>query len=157
MALFRRERFITAGIKFKSERTYASEDLIFMLDFLPFINSVGIIPNIFYNYRINPNSISHSYSKEKLYRLLNSMEYLRNYCHSYFEWKVCKNHYYTQILRLIKVILRYTSYSDLSFKKKIQMLNEASRHPFLEELYLDPISKKYNITDRILLYFKKNN
>lgn len=157
MALFRRERFIATGIKFKSERTYASEDLIFMLDFLPFINSVGIIPNIFYNYRINPNSISHSYSKEKLYRLFNSMEYLRSYCHSNFEWKICKNHYYTQILRLIKVILRYTSYSDLSFKKKIQMLNEVSRHPFLEELYLDPICKKYNITDRIILYFLKHH
>ena len=44
------------GIEFKSEREYYSEDLLFNLDYLLHSVNIFTIPDIFYNYRMNPVS-----------------------------------------------------------------------------------------------------
>lgn len=61
-------------IRFMSERIYPSEDLLFNFDFLTKSNTVCLSPYIFYNYRTNPNSISHTLKKDKfkLYKALYS-------------------------------------------------------------------------------------
>lgn len=45
-------------LRFVSERQYPSEDLIFNIDILSKSQRVCILPHFFYNYRINPKSIT---------------------------------------------------------------------------------------------------
>ena len=80
MALFRRSVFQTSGVRFPSEREVASEDLMFLVRFLPHVEKVGILPHVFYNYLINPKSISTNYSEAKHTRLLNLLAELKSFC-----------------------------------------------------------------------------
>lgn len=48
-------------IRFHSEREFVSEDTIFNLDYLPKTNKIGCLPNLFYFYRYNPESISNKF------------------------------------------------------------------------------------------------
>ena len=129
MALFRRGVFQTSGVRFPSEREVASEDLMFLVRFLPHVEKVGILPHVFYNYLINPKSISTNYSEAKHTRLLNLLAELKSFCDANYEWSEIKNHYYSQQLRIFKVILKYISYSDEPFFQKIRHLSREQEIP----------------------------
>lgn len=151
MALFRRSLYVESGVRYPSERIVASEDFIFLLYFMKHVKSVGILPNVFYNYLINPNSISTNYSEAKHERLMNMLSVLTEFCHSSYEWADIKNNYYSQVLRIFKVILKYTSYSKMSFTKKIGLLSEETRHPLLATFFKDPVCKKYSMADNLYI------
>lgn len=52
-----------ADIKYKSEREILSEDALFNLELFPYVKTVSIIPESFYYYFKNENSLSRSYKK----------------------------------------------------------------------------------------------
>ena len=56
--LFRHEIIKKNGIVFQSEREMLSEDALFMVDYIACIERATGIPEAFYNYRRNENSIS---------------------------------------------------------------------------------------------------
>lgn len=118
MALFRRNLFIRSNVRYPSERIVASEDLVFLLYFLPHVDSIGIVSDILYNYRINPNSISQNFSKEKYQRLMNLLTEVKKYCENNFDYKIYKNHYFSQQLRIFKIILKHIAISKLPLTKK---------------------------------------
>lgn len=60
VVLYRKKIIDDDGIHFVSERIIPSEDLLFNLDFLSKSTHISIISERFYNYRINPASITHS-------------------------------------------------------------------------------------------------
>ena len=60
MELIRRE-----GIRFYSERDYISEDGLFDLDFLPKARRVVMVPEIFYYYNYNPQSLTATYRPDR--------------------------------------------------------------------------------------------
>lgn len=59
-------------IRFHSERQYISEDLLFNLDFLQCCHSVMELPQSFYYYYVNTNSLSHTFRLDRFekYKLL---------------------------------------------------------------------------------------
>lgn len=157
MALFRRSIFQTSGVRFPSEREVASEDLMFLVLFLPHVEKVGILPHVFYNYLINPKSISTNYSEAKHTRLLNLLAELKSFCDANYEWSEIKNHYYSQQLRIFKVILKYISYSDEPFFQKIRHLSRETRNPMLNSFYGDPVRNKYKKADRLYIWMMKHH
>lgn len=66
-AMFNRLFLIENNLRFKSERDFISEDMIFDIDFFLRANKVGIIPETYYNYRFNPESLTHK-KKPDLYK-----------------------------------------------------------------------------------------
>lgn len=52
-------------VRFSCERLTLSEDLIFYLDLLPKMNCIVCVPDCFYHYRMNPNSLTHTFSMKK--------------------------------------------------------------------------------------------
>lgn len=157
MALFRRSVFQTSGVRFPSEREVASEDLMFLVRFLPHVEKVGILPHVFYNYLINPKSISTNYSEAKHTRLLNLLAELKSFCDANYEWSEIKNHYYSQQLRIFKVILKYISYSDEPFFQKVGHLSRETRNPMLNSFYGDPVRNKYKKADRLYIWMMKHH
>lgn len=55
----------THDLKFPSERVYISEDLIFDLDYYQYSKKCILIESISYNYRVNQNSLTQTYKKDK--------------------------------------------------------------------------------------------
>lgn len=157
MALFRQSLFMESGIRYPSERIVASEDFVFLLYFLPYVQSVGIIPNVFYNYLINPVSISQNYSEQKHERLLKMLTLLREYCEINFEYADYKNHYFSQMLRVFKIILKYISYSKEPFLQKVRHLSKETRNPILSEFYRDPVSRKYGLGNSLYIFCMKHH
>lgn len=68
--IYLRETVMESGVRFLSERKILSEDVLFMLDFLPHIKKAVGVPGIFYRYCRNGNSVSKSYSSEKFSKSL---------------------------------------------------------------------------------------
>ena len=155
MALFRRDTLINSGVRYPSERVVASEDLVFLVNYLPHVNRVGVLPNVFYNYYINPSSISTSYSQAKHQRLIMMLQTIKSYCLEHFEWDEIKNHYYYQQLRIMKVILKFTSYSKMSFWEKIRLLEKETKNELLTEFYNSPVVSKYSLFDRLYIAMMK--
>lgn len=155
MAIFRRDLFIDTGIRYPSERVVASEDFIFMMYFMQHVKRVGILPYVFYNYLINPCSISNSYSTVKHERLMNMLGELTKFCKANYRWNDIKNNYYSQVLRIFKVILKYTCYSEMPFLKKVSCLTRETKNPLLTALYDDSDYLKYGLRDGIYVFMMK--
>lgn len=68
--LFRHEIIKQNGIVFKSEREMLSEDALFMIDYISCIQKATGIPEAFYNYCRNGDSISKSYNKDRFEKCL---------------------------------------------------------------------------------------
>lgn len=64
-ALFFLELLKKNCILFESEELYISEDAMFQLDFIPICSSVVVIPDIYYYYRLNQNSLTVKYKKNR--------------------------------------------------------------------------------------------
>jgi glycosyltransferase involved in cell wall biosynthesis len=83
LGLYKREVIEQNRIRFHSERNLISEDLVFNIDVLNCVNRVLVTEYQFYNYRMNPNSLSHTprpdrHEKNKIfyYYLLNHLSEL---------------------------------------------------------------------------------
>ena len=57
------------GFKFTSEREIISEDVYSMLGFYQHVRCVSVIGRAFYNYRVNPKSLTHVYRPDRLERV----------------------------------------------------------------------------------------
>ncbi len=75
-SLYERNILVKYGIRFVSERVYCSEDILFQIDFFEEATKVAFIPNRFYYYCWNKESLTKNITLEKfesmkkLYRLL---------------------------------------------------------------------------------------
>ena len=102
LALHKRSVIEENHIRFTSERETLSEDLIFDLDLLPRMNCIVCIPDCFYHYRVNENSLSHFYSMEKFLRTHSFLELVNNRLKQIYNEDEFKIHY----LRLMFTYLR---------------------------------------------------
>ena len=64
-AIYKTEWIKKYGLKFPSERTLISEDLVFNIDYMQYANGACVIDYIGYNYRVNLNSLSASYRPDR--------------------------------------------------------------------------------------------
>lgn len=65
LALHSRRVIEEHHVRFTSERQTLSEDLVFDLDLFPWMDCVVYVPDCYYHYRMNPQSLTHSFSLEK--------------------------------------------------------------------------------------------
>lgn len=155
MAIYRTSKLKEYNIRFKSERKIASEDLVFHIQLLPHINRIGYLPNVFYYYFFNPNSITTNYSIEKYNRLMRLLDYVRNELSIHYDWNVFKNSYIRQILRVYRVILRFESLDNISINAKLKRIKLICNQPILNDLYSFNF-KRLNNKDKILVYCMKH-
>lgn len=68
--LFKNEIIKNNNLAFESERKMISEDALFMIDYISCIKKATGLPEAFYNYKRNSNSISKSYKSDRLEKSL---------------------------------------------------------------------------------------
>lgn len=157
MGIFRRSIIEEHCCRFQSEKVVASEDLLFDLDLYPHINNVEILPNVFYNYYINTNSITQTYDDAKRDRLKLLLEKVKKKLDEFYEYDDYKGHYYSQIMRIYKVILRFESTSRRPFCEKMIRIKKECNSNQLQDLYNDPIIKEYPLHIRIYIMAMKQS
>lgn len=64
------------SLQFESERNLISEDLAFNLEFFKYANSACLVPGCGYFYRVNPESLSHSYRNDRFDASLKLYQYV---------------------------------------------------------------------------------
>ncbi len=154
-------------IQFVSERDFASEDIPFQIDFLKSANKVAFVPNMYYVYCWNGNSLTKKVSKEKfekiknLYYLLNEksvgydVDFLRSkrlfigYVRAFIRTLVGMNIPTKDKLLLIKYILqddiwntmRLYKPSFLPIHQRIFLICIYRKHPYLTFFYAKMMEK----------------
>ncbi len=156
MGVFRLSTIMQSGIRFVSEREIASEDLIFHINYLKHINKVCVLPNVFYNYYINPNSITTTFNDGKYQRMIKLLYVVKNELLKDFTWDRIRMHYYSQQLRIIKVVLRYASKSNYSIEEKKNYIIKLCEENILMDILHDPIIDKYPFPDRCIIFLMRN-
>lgn len=81
------------NVRFTSERETLSEDLIFDLDLFPHMNCIVCIPDCFYNYRMNPSSLTHFFSMEKYMRVHTFLKVVKERMLKFYDEKDFLLHY----------------------------------------------------------------
>lgn len=157
MALTRRSLFEATTLRYPSEREIASEDFVFLVQFIKCVKSVGILPYTFYNYYVNPLSISHTYSDAKHDRLIRLMEFLYKYCNTEYNWEEVKYNYYGHLLNIFKVILRFSARGNIGFFEKVKLIKKETNHALLKPFYLDSVIKKYAARERLYIWMMKHH
>lgn len=157
MGIFRLDIIKNRNIRFVSEREIASEDLIFHLSLLPYINKIGILPDVFYNYYVNSGSITNTYNEQKYIRLIKCLDVVKEFLDRNFEYNIYRGHYYSQMLRIYKVILKFESIDyKVSKANKKKRIREICSHPQLQEMYSDKIISKYPLRERLFIFCMKH-
>lgn len=64
-SIYKKTIFDSFNVQFCSEREFISEDIIFHIDFIRYCNKIGFVPNPFYYYCLNENSLSKSYNPNR--------------------------------------------------------------------------------------------
>lgn len=159
MAIFKRSIIQESNVRFVSEKEIASEDLIFDIQFLPYVNRIGVIPEVFYNYFINTSSISTSYSEDYCRRLLRLLSFIKPELLKIFSWEDVKNHYYSQQLRVIKIILKYESkVTNRRWYEKIVRIKKVCGNDIFTEMLQDRgFRDRLPFVDKSIIFMLRNN
>lgn len=156
MAIYKRTIFEDNHIRFVSEKNVASEDLLFHLDYLPYVNRIGKMTNTFYYYYINPGSITNSYNDGKRDRMLYLLEVVREKLSKRFAKEVYLPHFFTQVLRIYKVALRFESKQECSYHDKSSRIIQLCNNDILNDLFMSRDISKYSLKDKSIIYFMKH-
>lgn len=102
LALHSRKVIEENHIRFTSERQTLSEDLVFGMELFPKMNCIVCIPDCFYYYRSNPESLTHHFSWEKYKRQEAMFEAIRERLDAVYS----KEEYWLHYLRLKFLYMR---------------------------------------------------
>ena len=109
-------------VRFSSERLTLSEDLIFNLDLLPKMNCIVCVPDCFYHYRMNPTSLTHTFSIDKYKKTSTFLNEVRERLGVLYQ----TNEFYYHFLRLCFLYLRNNINACIRTKEEslmVQLMN----------------------------------
>lgn len=117
------------GIRFRSERQYISEDMLFNLDFLYHSERVKIVPWQFYHYCLNGASLSHSYRPDRWEKLLLMLQVLddKDKYENKQELKMRLNR--TAIFYTMSAINQERRRTDISWREKRKAVKAIETEP----------------------------
>lgn len=157
MALYRNSLVQKHSLFFKDVRKIASEDLILNIELIPHTQRIGVFPYCFYHYYDNDHSTTTTYSEEKYNRLIECLRCVEDICMKYFSYQEYSSHYYSQLLRIFKVIMRYESVNKTSMFKKCRRIKSICCHPLLDKMYIDPVVKGFSLENRLYIWCMRHS
>lgn len=155
MALYRLDVIRNNNVVFESEREMASEDLIFHLNLIPKIERIKVLPNVYYNYFVNTNSISTNYDDIKLLRFIKLLEYLKKELPIIYPDGKYLNSFTGYILRTFKVIIRFESWRNSTIRDRCRRIRKICGMEICQYLYTLPVVKMYKLQDRVIIFCMK--
>lgn len=155
MGIMRRSIIEKYHCRFPSEKEVASEDLLFQMDFLPHVERVIILPDVFYNYYINTASITQNYDDAKRDRMKRLLDDIRFKLEKSDLASCYVEHYYSQVLRIYRTILKFESRAKLPLFQKIRRIKNECANVQVHELLLKSVISSYPKGMQVYLYAMK--
>lgn len=128
------------SLKFFSEREFPSEDLLFNVSFMCKARKICVLPNFFYNYFINTNSITSTVKPDHFNKMLGTAKKLIDLTKDFNKSDV-DGRYDPVIYRIYRFLIgearsysRQILLSDLSSNKKRLEIEALSNNSFLKEI-----------------------
>lgn len=138
--IYRRSLFEEHKIKFKSEREVLSEDIIFHLDFVPYMKKIAIIHESFYYYVYNSVSLSNGTILAKRQPHLYSA--MKESLVKWNLWDIGKFRVKKQIIGRIRHDLNRVVQYNENRKQCLIYMKEVLSNPEIQEIFKEyPISK----------------
>lgn len=115
------------GFRFVSERDIISEDVYSILGLFSFIQKATFIPRVFYNYRVNQTSLTHTFNPQRLSRVA--------YFYRVSRELACECGYDDEVMKRLAVpysnfviaALKQLAVADVTMNEKLVQVAEVSR------------------------------
>jgi hypothetical protein len=125
------------GLRFVSERQYLSEDMLFNVMSLLKCSAAIVLPNVFYNYFVNNNSITTTVRPDYIKYLDRTIERLKSLADDVEDFEMRKS----MLLRIDRYIIGETrSYMKHIFRStlkrcdKVALLDDMLRRKYMKEV-----------------------
>lgn len=124
VALYRKKLIDENGIQFISERVIPSEDLLFNIKYLACATKISTISQKIYNYRVNPDSITHTIKKDAYQLSKRLMQNLISLVDKYEMGTDGYNRVYRLFIAMNRSLIMQIFKSTLSSTERLHMINE---------------------------------
>ena len=154
--IYSKELIIKNNIKFYSEREFISEDIFFHIDYLTRSSKIAFIPDPFYNYCFNNDSLTKTFRKDRfkkyviLYNGILQKFHSLNYKRSFFKQRV--DRFFIGYVRSNIITI---SKANITFKEKKKLIIEICNNSIWQSLADYPYSKM-PIKHQIVSFLIKN-
>ena len=157
--LFRHEIIRKNGIVFVSEREMFSEDALFMVDYISHIQKATGIPEVFYNYCRNGDSISKAYKQDRFEKCLVFVREVENR----FAADIDASEYRVYIQRFWQAMCRvlcsqeimHAEEAKISYKELRNRLRAICAHPLSLQTFRDYPLTTLPLKQQIFAYAMK--
>ena len=139
-------------VRFTSERKTLSEDLIFDLDLFPHMNSIVYLPEYFYNYRMNPSSLTHTFSMEKYMRVHTFMDVVKNRMLSFYEERDFVLHFLRLMFLYLRVNISNAIKTKESFSTRYRNVKTILNDTLWDELLESYPYKRMEMKHKLYFY-----
>ena len=154
-SVYKTEFLILNNIKFKSEREYLSEDLLYSIEICMKASSVLFIDYKLYNYCLNGGSLSHSYRPDRLeksiylYKYMNEIANVNNLSNE-IKYRIIDNFFINLI-----VCLKQEIFSNQPYKIKKNKIKEIVENNEFHSIDRSYPSQNLSFQRRVLFNFIK--
>ena len=150
--LFNRETIKKSGVLFTSDR--CGEDLLFTINLLPHTKKIKVLPDIYYNYFVNSNSLTSTYDDNRISRIVKLIKYIEQKIPND---DIYHNGFIKYILTNFKAVIRFESQVKTSIYARYKRISEICNIDVLKHLYSFPIMKFNKLFDRIFVFCMKHH
>lgn len=141
------------NIRFVSEKDVASEDIFFDIDYLSKSKKIGYIPEHYYFYYVNDNSITTNYNKAKYDRMVKMLYLIESKLSTIYDKNLYESYFLYSILRIFKIILKTEVLMANSSNEGIQVLNKRLSEPIFNRMCeCIEFRKGLSIYNKLLVY-----
>lgn len=155
-AIYSLELIRKNNLKFISEKEIASEDLLFHITYLHIAEHVGVLPDCFYHYCQNSESISHTYSDEKKRRIFKSMITAKSMLAERFPVNQYFIHYQRCLFLSLRGLIGHEVISrESKLTKTKQNIQQIFESKVYDDLFINYPYNQMNFKHKCLYYLLK--
>lgn len=126
ICVYQSEIIQKSEIRFKSERAFFNEDNLFNLDYIFQAKKITYLPEYFYHYRYNSNSISKSFNQSYFECKLRKFEYLTNF--------IIDNHLGNEYLHRLENKIAIEAVSIVNYYAGTSLLKLPQKHQYITDI-----------------------
>lgn len=153
LGIYRRKLIEENHCRFKSEREYLSEDILFNATLIPLCRKVVYVPKAFYHYCYNGTSLTHNFNSRKIDANFRLYEVIKKLWQEYGVLDKLKEELMLFLIKNTRgTILKGIIFSDLSFSEKRALCKKVYNYGEWKNIRSAILDKKIPAIDRFALF-----
>lgn len=139
------------GFRFASEREIISEDVYSMLGLYRHLRRVSVIDRVFYNYRVNNASLTHTYNPQRLARIAHFYRVSRELARECGYSREVEKRLAIPYSNFVIAALKQLAVADVPKREKLAQIKEVSASKDFRTAYSVLKVAKFGLSKRLIL------